>query len=69
MALITVSGRDDDEMEDAFRRGVAEGLARMLGVPAHPKSVQALLEESAQYDEGSVRQPTQTEASSARNAR
>jgi hypothetical protein len=63
MALITVSGRDDDEMEDAFRRGVAEGLARMLGVPAHPKSGQALLEESAHHDEGSVRKPPQIEAS------
>ena len=60
MAFITVSGRNDDEMEDAFRRGVAEGLARMLGVPRHPEGVQALLDDGADDRRDSVGLQDQT---------
>ncbi len=33
MSFTVVDRRDDHELEDAVRRGVADGLARMLGVP------------------------------------
>jgi hypothetical protein len=39
-----VDRRDDHELEDAVRRGVADGLARLLGVPEHPASVQVILD-------------------------
>lgn len=47
MSFTVVGPRDDQELEDAVRRGVADGLARLLGVPRHPVGVQALLDENA----------------------
>ncbi|WP_243922311.1 hypothetical protein [Methylobacterium sp. E-065] len=54
MSFTVVGPRDDHELEDAVRRGVADGLARMLGVPKHPVGVQAFLDKNAhESDEGS----------------
>lgn len=44
MSFTVVKGRDDHALDDAVRRGVADGLARLLGVPKHPDSVQAMLD-------------------------
>jgi len=44
MSLTIVNGTDDLELKDAVRRGVADGLARLLSVPEHPDSVQAMLQ-------------------------
>ena len=44
---MVVDRRDDHELEDAVRRGVADGLARLLGVPEHPVGVQAMLDKNA----------------------
>ena len=46
MSFTVVNRRDDHEQEDAIRRGVADGLARLLGVPKHPDSVQAMLDQN-----------------------
>jgi len=45
MSFTVVNGREDHEVRDAVSRGVADGLARLLSVPSHPASVQALLDE------------------------
>lgn len=45
MSFTVVNRRDDHELEDAVRRGVADGLARLLGVPEHPDGVQAILDQ------------------------
>ncbi|MFB0488730.1 hypothetical protein ABIE45_001316 [Methylobacterium sp. OAE515] len=44
MNFTVVGSKDDHELEDAVRRGVADGLARLLGVPKHPVGVQAFLD-------------------------
>ena len=44
MSFTVVDRRDDHELEDAVRRGVADGLARLLGVPKHPVGVQEILD-------------------------
>ena len=54
MGFTIVDGKDDHEQEDAVRRGVADGLARLLGVPKHPDSVQAILDTQARADEGTI---------------
>ena len=69
MAFISVSGSYDQEQEDAVRRGVADGLARLLGVPAHPQGVQEMLDRAAQAETGPVRTPDPATAGSVRNAR
>ena len=51
MSFTVVNGREDHELEDAVRRGVAEGLARLLGVPKHPDSVQAMLDQNARGEQ------------------
>ncbi len=54
MSFTVVGPKDDHELEDAVRRGVADGLARMLGVPKHPVGVQAILDKNApKFDNGS----------------
>jgi hypothetical protein len=50
MSFTVVKGRDGHEVEDAVRRGVADGLARMLAVPAHPVGVQAMLDKDARAE-------------------
>jgi hypothetical protein len=47
VSFTVVGYRDDHELEDAVRRGVADGLARLLGVPEHPVGVQAFLDKNA----------------------
>ena len=54
MGFTFVAGKDDHALEDAVRRGVAEGLARMLGVPDHPEGVQALLDNAARAEDDLV---------------
>ena len=54
MGFTFVAGQDDHALEDAVRRGVAEGLARMLGVPSHPEGVQALLDNAARAEDDLV---------------
>lgn len=54
MSFTIMKGRDDHELEDAVRRGVADGLARLLGVPSHPASVQAVLDEHARAEQDRV---------------
>lgn len=51
MSFTVVDRKDDQEQEDAVRRGVAEGLARLLGVPKHPDSVQAMLDQNARGEQ------------------
>lgn len=51
MSFTVVNGRDDHELEDAVRRGVADGLARLLGVPGHPACVQAVLDERTRAEQ------------------
>ncbi|MGU3665111.1 hypothetical protein ACLBX9_13100 [Methylobacterium sp. A49B] len=54
MGFTVVEGRDDHELEDAVRRGVAEGLARLLGVPRHPESIQTILDQNARAEQAHV---------------
>ena len=69
MGFTFVAGKDDHELEDAVRRGVADGLARMLCVPKHPDSVQALLDDDARSEAEHVKAPVRAVASAARTAR
>jgi hypothetical protein len=57
MSFTVVNGRDDHEFEDAVRRGVADGLARLLEVPRHPNSVQELLDKGARIESKSPKPP------------
>lgn len=66
MGFTIVNGRDDHEQEDAVRRGVADGLARLLGVPRHPDSVQAMLDKSTGAEKDRVKPPVRAAARSAR---
>ena len=45
MSFTVVNGREDHELRDAVSRGVADRLVRLLSVPSHPASVQAVLDE------------------------
>lgn len=56
MGFTVAATRNDHTQEDAVRGGVADGLARMLGVPKHPDSVQAILDRDtrAEKDRGKV---------------
>ncbi|MEE7504291.1 hypothetical protein MMR14E_13930 [Methylobacterium mesophilicum] len=68
MSFTVVKGSDDHTLEDAVRRGVADGLARLLGVPRHPDRVQALLDAGARtQSDGSV-PPARDPAGSNQNA-
>ncbi|WP_243987925.1 hypothetical protein [Methylobacterium sp. E-046] len=69
MGFTFVTGQDDYVLEDAVRRGVADGLARMLGVPKHPDSVQAMLDSDARAREESVNVPVQATAGTVRTTR
>lgn len=62
MGFTVVNGRDDHELEDAVRRGVADGLARLLGVPRHPDSVQAMLDGDPRLEKDSHKPPVQATA-------
>lgn len=57
MSFTVVNGRDDHELEDAVRRGVADGLARLLGVPRHPECIQAMLDRDAAAENDSSEPP------------
>lgn len=46
MSFTVVGLRDGHALEDAVRRGVADGLARLLRVPEHPVGVQVLLDKN-----------------------
>jgi hypothetical protein len=61
MGFTVVGSKDDHELEDAVRRGVADGLARLLGVPKHPVGVQAFLDTNdLNYDKEREGQSEQT---------
>ena len=62
MGFIVATAKDDHAQEDAVRRGVADGLARLLEVPKHPDSVQAMLDRGASPEEGDVENPHQPAA-------
>jgi len=51
VSFTVVDRNDDHEQEDAVRRGVADGLARLLGVPKHPDRVQAMLDQNARDEQ------------------
>ncbi|SDO58022.1 hypothetical protein SAMN05216360_12822 [Methylobacterium phyllostachyos] len=68
MSFTIVTGRDDLELEEAVRRGVADGLARLLRVPEHPDSVQAMLPSDAGTERGSLTPPVRASAGSDENA-
>ncbi|MGT2486175.1 hypothetical protein ACU4GA_09820 [Methylobacterium oryzae CBMB20] len=51
-----------------MRRGVADGLARLLGVPRHPDSVQAILDEDVRAEEDHASPTLQVAAGCARQA-
>ncbi|MEE7493778.1 hypothetical protein MOTC310_26470 [Methylobacterium oryzae] len=68
MSFTVVGPRDDQELEDAVRRGVADGLARLLGVPRHPDSVQAILDEDVRAEEDHASPTLQVAAGCARQA-
>lgn len=69
MSFTVVNGGDDHELEDAVRRGVADGLARMLGVPRHPDSVQAMLDQDARTENDRLEPSVRVTASLDQNAR
>lgn len=68
MSFTVVNGRDDHELEDAVRRGVADGLARLLGVPGHPNSIQAMLDRKAHFEQNSHETPVRATAGSEQDA-
>jgi len=69
MGFTVVNGCYDHEQEDAVRRGVADGLARLLGVPKHPDRVQAMLDRDALSEEDRVTTPVPVATCSALNDR
>lgn len=69
MSFTVVNGGDDHELEDAVRRGVADGLARMLGVPRHSDSVQAMLDQDARTENDRLEPSVRVTASLDQNAR
>lgn len=68
MSFTVVNGRDDHELEDAVRRGVADGLARLLRVPGHPDSVQAMLDKDARAERDGPKPCIRAPADSDHNA-
>lgn len=69
MSFTVVRGRDDHELEDAVRRGVADGLARLLGMPKHPDRVQAMLDKDARTEPDNHKPPVPSGAGLDQNPR
>ena len=60
MSFTVVNGREDHELDDAIRRGVAIGLVRLLEVPRHPASVQAVVDEHVRAERDRAESLAQT---------
>lgn len=69
MSFTIVRGRDDHALDDAVRRGVADGLARLLGVPKHPDSVQAMLDNDDRTESDGPEPPVRSLAEADQSAR